>query len=332
LPSSDTGGIDDDDITTFSTPSFSVGVTGAGLVRVYAQRIPGGANVQVAQFVVISPSVWQFTISSLTDGVYNITATIEDSAGNVGPPTAPLKVTIAQFSLSLPGNTVSPAGNPVVVDLAAQTIQGFVSASPTQLIGIRDIPIVNLGANAKTLTVNLTAGDDSLGYTPSGADAGGIALAGVAQVINFSGAGVFTVNPLSGNDTVTTNGTAAADGVAVTVNTTLSVQVGATKALNLPAADIEKVGISTVQGNDTINVNIFDTVDAFLFVDGGEPTTVNKGNDALNMFDMTAGKKGTYSNVSGGSSPGAGAVVLTFKATGKATRVDYANIEKQTRK
>jgi hypothetical protein len=30
LPSSDTGGIDDDDITTFSTPSFSVGVTSPG--------------------------------------------------------------------------------------------------------------------------------------------------------------------------------------------------------------------------------------------------------------------------------------------------------------
>jgi len=332
LPSSDTGGIDDDDITTFSTPSFSVGVTSPGLVRVYAQRIPAGPIVQVAQFVVVSPSIWQFTISSLTDGVYNITATLEDSAGNVGPPTAPLKVTIAQFSLTLPGNTVSPAANPVVVDLAARTIQGFVSASPTQLIGIRDIPIVNLNANAKTLTVNLTGGDDSLGYTPSGPAAGSISLAGVAQVINFSGAGVFTVNPLAGNDTVTTYGTAAGDGVAVTVNTTLSVQVGATRTLNMPAADIEKVGISTIQGNDTINVDIFDTVNAFLFVDGGEPTTVNKGNDALNLFDMSAGKKGTYSNISGGPSPGAGAVVLTFKAAGTATRVDYVNIEKQTRK
>ena len=332
LPSSDTGGIDDDDITTFSTPSFSVGVASPGLVRVYAQRIPAGPNVQVAQFVVISPSVWQFTISSLTDGVYNITATIEDSAGNVGPPTAPLKVTIAQFSLTLPGNTVSPAGGPVVVDLAARTIQGFVSASPTQLIGIRDIPVVTLNANAKALTVNLTSGDDSLGYTPSAADAGSIALAGVAQVINFSGAGVFTVNPLSGNDTVTTYGTAAGDGVAVTVNTTLSVQVGGTRTLNMPAADIEKVGISTIQGNDTINVNIFDTVNAFLFVDGGEPTTVNKGNDALNTVDMSAGKKGTYSNISGGPSPGSGAVVLAFKATGTATRIDYVNIEKQTRK
>ena len=332
LASSDTGGIDDDNITTFSTPSFSVGVTGAGLVRVYAQRLPAGAIAQVAQFEVIVPNVWQFTISSLTDGVYNITATIEDSAGNVGPPTAPLKVTIAQYSLTLPGETVSPAANPVVVDLAARTVQGFVSASPTQLIGIRDIPIVNLNANAKTLTTNVTAGDDSLGYTPSGPDAGSMALAGVAQVINFSGAGVFTVNPLGGNDTVTTNGSAAADGVVVTVNTTLSVQVGSTRALNMPAAAIERVGISTVQGNDTINVNMFDTVDAFLFVDGGEPTTVNKGNDALNLFDMSAGKKGTYSNISGGPSPGAGAVVLTFKATGKATRIDYVNIEKQTRK
>jgi hypothetical protein len=332
LASSDTGGIDDDNITTFSTPSFSVNVTAPGLVRVYAQRLPGGANVQVAQFVVVSPTVWQFTVESLTDGVYNITATIEDAAGNVGPPTAPLKVTIAHFSLTLPGDTVSPAGNPLVIDLAARTIQGFVSASASQLIGIRDIPIVNVDANAKTLTGNLTTGDDSLGYTPSGADAGSVSLAGVDQTINFSNAGVFTVNPLGGNDTVTTYGTAADDVVGVTVNTTLSVQVGGTKVLNVPAVQIEKVGISTVQGNDTINVSIFDTVDAFLFVDGGEPTTVNKGNDVLNTFDMSVGRKGNYSNISGGSSPGAGAIVLSFKSTGTATRVDYVNIEKQTRK
>ena len=184
----------------------------------------------------------------------------------------------------------------------------------------------------KMLTVNLTGGDDALSYTPSAADAGSISLASVAQLINFSGAGTFTVNPLSGNDTVTTNGTAAADAVAVVVNATLSVQVGSTRALNMPAADIEKVGISTVQGNDTINVSIFDTVNANLFVDGGEPTTVNKGNDALNTFDMSAGKKGSSSNISGGSTPGAGAVVLTFKATGNATRIDYVNVEKQTRK
>ena len=332
LASSDTGGVDDDNITTFSTPSFSVGVTAPGLVRVYAQRLPAGANIQVAQFVVIRPDVWQFTISSLTDGVYNITATIEDAAGNVGPPTAPLKITIAQFSLTLPGETVNPAANPIVIDLAARTIHGFVSASPTQLIGIRDIPIMNVNANGKTLTVNLTAGDDSLAYTPSGPDAGSFSLAGVDQTINFSNAGAFTVNPLAGNDTVTTYGTAADDAVGVTVNTTISVQVGAMRAVNLPAADVEKVGVSTAQGNDTINVSIFDTASAALFVDGGEPTTVNTGNDVLNLFDMSAGKKGNYSNISGGSSAGAGAVVLSFKATGNATRVDYVNIEKQTRK
>ena len=76
------------------------------------------------------------------DGVYNITATIEDAAGNVGPPTAPLKVTIAKFSLTLPGDTVAPAAGAVVIDLAAGTIQGFASASATQLIGIDGIPAV----------------------------------------------------------------------------------------------------------------------------------------------------------------------------------------------
>jgi hypothetical protein len=50
------------------------------------------------------------------------------------------------------------------------------------------------------------------------------------------------------------------------------------------------------------------------------------------LFDMTAGRKGVYSNISGGSTAGSGAVALTFKATGKSTRVDYTAIEKQTRR
>jgi hypothetical protein len=112
----------------------------------------------------------------------------------------------------------------------------------------------------------------------------------------------------------------------------IAVQVGSALLLNMPATQIEKVGISTLQGNDTINVNVYDTANALLFVDGGDPTTVNKGNDTLNLFDQSAGKKGQYSNISGGSTPGAGAVVLTFKTAGTATRVDYVNIEKQTRK
>jgi hypothetical protein len=332
LASSDAGGIEDDNITTFSTPSFSLGVSAAGLVRIYAQRLPAGANVQVAQFVVTSPGVWQFVVQALADGVYNITATIEDSAGNVGPPTAPLKVTIAKFSLTLPGDTVAPAAGPVVIDLAAGTIQGYGSASPTGLIGIIGIPAVALNANGNTVTVNLTPRGDSLGYTPSGPSAGSFSLEGVGQTIGFTNAGLFTVNPLSGNDTVTTYGTAAGDVVTANVNTNVTVQVGSTKLLNLPAAQIEKVGISTLQGNDTIDVNIYDTVSAALFVDGGEPTTVNKGNDVLNLFDKSAGRKGVYSNISGGSTAGSGAVVLSFKTTGNTTRVDYVAVEKQTRR
>lgn len=331
LASSDTGGIDDDNITTFSTPSFSLQVNVPGFVRIYAQNLLAGPNVQVAQFQVTNPNVWQFTVPALADGVYNITATIEDNAGNVGPPTAALKVTIAKFTLTLPGLTLGPAG-PVTVDLEARTVQGYSSVSLTGLVGINGIPVVNLAVNGMTLTVNLTAGDDAFGYTPSGANAGGFALGGVSQLINFINAGLFTVNPLAGNDTVTTFGTAANDAVTVNVNTTATVQVGNTKTLNMPALQVEKIGISTAQGNDAINVNVYGTVNASLFVDGGEPTTVNKGNDALNLFDKSTGKKGVYSNISGGGSPGAGAVLLTFKGTGKSTRVDYVGIEKQTRK
>lgn len=332
LASSDSGGIDDDDITTFSTPSFSLQVNEPGFVRVYAQPLPSGANAQAAQFLVTNPNVWQFAVQSLADGVYAMTATLEDAAGNVGPATAPLKVTIARSALTLPGQTVAAAGGPVVIDLAARTIQGFASASATGKIGISGIPTVNVDANGNTLTVNLTNGDDTLSYTPSGPSSGSLSLAGAGQVVNFTNASALTVNPLAGNDTVTTSGTAAGDTVNVTVAPTITVQVGGTETLAIPASQIEKVGISTLQGNDTINVNVFDTASAALFVDGGDPTTVNKGNDALNLFDRSAGRKGVYSNVSGGSTPGAGAVILTYKAAGQATRVDYVNVEKVTRK
>lgn len=332
LDSSDAGGIADDNITTFSTPSFGIQVNEPGFVRIFAQSLPAGANIQVAQFNATTTGVWQVTVQSLADGVYNMTATIEDTAGNVGSATVPLKVTIASVSLTLPGLTVNAAGGPVTIDLATRTIQGFASASATGLIGINGISTVNVSVNGNTLTFNLTGGDDSLSYTPAGPNSGSVALAGVAQTIAFTDAGTLTVNPLGGNDTVTTIGTPVGDTVNVVVDTTISVQVGSARALNMPAVQTEKIGISTLQGNDTINVNIFDTVSAALFVDGGEPTTVNKANDVLNLFDMTAGRKGIYSNISGGSSPGAGAVVLTFKAAGTATRVDYVGIEKQTRR
>jgi hypothetical protein len=186
--------------------------------------------------------------------------------------------------------------------------------------------------NGMTLTVNLTNGNDALSYTPFGPGAGSIALAGVNQVLNVTGSGMFTVNPLAGNDTVTTYGSAVGDTMRVDVDTIIAVQAGSALTLNMPASQIEKVGVSTLQGNDTINVNIRDSVSASLFVDGGDPTTVNKGNDALNLRDVSAARKGQYSNISGGSTAGSGAIALTFKAAGTATRVDYVNIEKQTRK
>jgi hypothetical protein len=53
--------------------------------------------------------------------------------------------------------------------------------------------------------------------------------------------------------------------------------------------------VSTLRGNDTIDVNVGDTVSAALFVDGGHPTTVNKGNEQLNLYDKSVGWKGVYS-------------------------------------
>lgn len=332
LPTSDSGGVDDDDITSFSTPSFGIQVNEPGFIRVFAENLAGGGPVQVAQFQATTVGVHQVTAQSLVDGVYYFTASIEDAAGNVGPSTGQLKVTIAKFALTLPGLTTSGAVGPVTVDLATRTVAGYTSVSASGRIGIAGIPTVNLNVGGQTLTVDLTAGDDRLDYIPAGPGAGSISLAGSGQTIDLVSSGAFTVNPLAGNDTVTTIGTAAGDSVNVTIDTTVTVQVGSTLTMRMPAIQVEKIGVSTLQGNDAVNVNVYDTASAALFVDGGQPTTVNKGNDQLNLFDKSAGRKGVYSNISGGSTAGTGAIVLSFKSTGATTRVDYVGIEKQTRK
>ena len=65
-----------------------------------------------------SLGAYQVQIEPLADGVYNITTTYEDLAGNVSAPSAPLKVTIAKYALNLPGGTSDPASGDVTVNAA----------------------------------------------------------------------------------------------------------------------------------------------------------------------------------------------------------------------
>ena len=79
----------------------------------------------VGEGLLNSLGTYQVQIEPLADGVYNITTTYEDLAGNVSAPSTPLKVTIAKYVLNLPGGTSDPASGAVTVDLNNGTITGY---------------------------------------------------------------------------------------------------------------------------------------------------------------------------------------------------------------
>ncbi len=112
LASSDSAGCpgttDTDNITNVSSPTFAGTGEMNTIVRIYATKVVGGNPVGgallVGQGKVGSDNTdgvtgngigaWAVTVGPLTDGVYNITATLEDLAGNISPASTALQITI----------------------------------------------------------------------------------------------------------------------------------------------------------------------------------------------------------------------------------------------
>jgi hypothetical protein len=324
LASSDSGGVDDDNITTVITPKFAGSGEANALLRIFAN-----GNL-VGQGTMTSSGDYEITVNPLADGVYSITAQVEDLAGNLSDPSPALKVTIASQSLILPGTTASGgATGPVTIDLAVGTIAGYPGiAGATGKIGIVGFPVVNLAVNGQALTIMGTPTDDGLIYTPTGEQAGTLTRSGSAQVITFSAvAGTLTLDPLGGSDTVTINGTAGTDTIAVQVTSTTTVQVNSLKTASLPIANVEKLVILAGQGVDTVNVTAFDTVNATVFVDSGEPTTNTPNGDILVVDGGSP--KARIQQQPGGPNPGSGSITVSYpQTTGNKTRVDYSNVER----
>jgi len=319
--SSDTGGVSIDNITSIDTPTFEGSGEANAIVRLYAD------GALVAEGLMTSWGVYRIDTVRLDDGVYEMTATFEDEAGNLSLVSAALKVTIARFSLTLPGETTGPADANLVVNLAAGTVTGYPGV-PGGVIGVVGIPTVNLDVNGFALSVLGTAWDDNLFYSPSGAQSGSVANATNGQVFNFSNAaGDFVIDPLAGSDTVTVNGTASPDTVMGVVDTMTSIQVNAFKTLLLPTARVEEIGVASRQSVDILTLVVYDTVNGHLFVNAGEPSNVSHAQDELHVYDGVG--SGQFSNLSGGPTPGAGSLEVRFpRTTGNATRIDYVEVEK----
>jgi hypothetical protein len=330
LASSDSGGISDDDITTVTTPKFAGSGEANTLVQIFA------SGVLVGQGVMTTQGTYEITVNPLADGVYNVTAKLEDLAGNVSAASAALDVTVANQSLSLPGATASgPAPGAVAVNLADGAVAGSPStiagypgiAGVTGKIGISGIPVVTFDANGQSLMITGTSGDDQLTYRPTGAQAGTLTRAEVGQTLNFSAVGSFVLDPAAGADIALVLGTSAADTINASVNVSSSVQVNALLAVSLPTSTVERLSIDAGQGADAISVTAFNTVNGSVFVEGADPTTNPQNADHLTVAGGSP--KAKFQQMPGGPTPGSGAVVVSYpQTTGNQTRIDYSGIEK----
>ncbi|MFI5377668.1 MAG: Ig-like domain-containing protein [Tepidisphaerales bacterium] len=125
---SDSGISNTDDLTNNATPGFAVTAPEAGVVRLMVDGAAGPA-VQVA-----GPGMVRLTIASaLSDGAHQVSAAMEDLAGNQGPRSTTLSVTI---------DTVAPAA-PAAPDLEAASDSGI---SSTDNITNVKAPIFDVGA------------------------------------------------------------------------------------------------------------------------------------------------------------------------------------------
>ncbi len=329
---SDTAGINDDNVTRVTTPTFLGTGEPNALVRLFTDD-GSGPNLN-GQGLVSAGGAYQVMVGPLDDAVYDVTATLEDLAGNNSLPSGALKTTIANQVLALPGATASgPAAGALTVDLGANTVAGYAGiAGASGKVGILGIPTVNIAANAQTMTVLGTSGDDNLVFTPSGAAAGRLTRGEAPQVLNLSAvASPLAIDLLAGTDTLAVNGTTGADTVDVAIDTTSTIQVNALLGTSSPTATAERFAVSTGQAADVINVRAYNTVSGRVLVDGGDPAVNKPNGDILNV--IAGSPQASLKNQPGGPTPGAGSASVSYpKTTGVETRIDYVFVEKVTLK
>jgi hypothetical protein len=227
------------------------------------------------QIVVHTPAITALTLAGLSgDDVFNI-------AGNHNLPG--IVVEGGDPSASDVVNFTGSGAGAVVVDLAAQTVTetGFAAVTLT------GVEVANIDAGGAALTLNGTSGPDTIAYTPTGAAAGTVKVAGFNLVTNFTNVGsTFTIDAGAGADSVTVNGTQ--NGETITADAT-TVAVGGLKTVTY--ASTELLQINALAGNDTIDVTPSATTP--IFVDGGDPIGSTPGDTIVlhpsGAFSVEAG-------------------------------------------
>lgn len=235
------------------------------------------------------------------DDTFNLAATLPYAGGvlvDAGNPSA-------SDTLNLTGATGA-----IVEDLADQTVTGY--GATVSFLGVEHLNLAGTGG-AASLTINGTAGNDDLTYTPTGTAAGTLVRAGQNLETNFSGiAGAFNLNGAGGTDVVTVKGTNVADNIAVD-RTASTVQVNVLKTVTISS---EAIVVAAGLGQDFIDVT---GTGAALTVDGGQPTVGDSLSITSPDAEVTYGTDPSTGTVNDISFLGIEEIILTGDTTGTVT-------------
>jgi len=287
---------------TVNSDIFNVNGANGGTIQI--TKLPGGSANYNVTLSTQTPGVNELFLQGVAgDDIFNIN---DSSNGS-------LPYTFGTFVEGGPSsdptlNYTSPANAATTVNLAAGTI----SAAGANPISFTGVTTINLNVNGGALTV-VGSGSDSIGYTPTGSQAGTVSEGGTGPVINFTHeSSTFTLDPGTGTNSVTVNGTAGSDTIQVQNGATITgdtqVTVIGFPQVQIVNADTANLIINGGTGNDELDVfSISVPVTIPITYDGGPGTNA--------LFLSSAGPSGVaaMSDVyTPGSQPGSGTDVLTF--------------------
>ncbi len=190
-PSSDSGASNTDNITNITTPTFTGTAEAGATVTLYDTD-----GTTVLGTGVATGGNWSITSSVLVEGPHNLTAKARDSAGNVGPASGSLAITIDVTAPAVPTNLTATFGDTKNVlnwtangenDLALYKVSGGTATSPTTLLETVTAPATTYThtglTNGTTYYYRITAVDQAGNESTYGNEASATPKA--PQVITF---------------------------------------------------------------------------------------------------------------------------------------------------
>ncbi|MDJ0660865.1 MAG: Ig-like domain-containing protein [Crocosphaera sp.] len=262
LASSDSGSSNSDNITNDNTPTIEITAEVGSLVELFQNGSKVGENTANDN------GIAQFTLDSLADGIYDLTATATDAAGNVSDASAPLTLEI--------DTTVPP-----------EPIFGLDETSDTGTLG-------DLETNLETVTL--------VGETEANAI---VELLGTGQTTTADETGQFQFSDVAlvvGENSFTVIVTDAAGNVSQSSQTITRIEAGDTTPPSPPILDLLASSDSGSSNSDNVTNDNTPTIEITaevgslveLFQNGSKVGENTPNENGIAQFTLDSLADGTY--------------------------------------